>query len=178
MINRSVVAGFGGQGVMMIGKMLCYASLDHDKHALFLPSYGTEQRGGTANCTVIISDEEIGSPMTAKFDTLIAMNEPSLLKFQNSIADGGTIYINSSLVDPAKVREGVNVVAVPVDERAHELGSTKVANIIMLSAYAASTGLFTKEEITETVLHKLASKPQFLDMNKKAIEAGFEYGGK
>ena len=100
MINRSVVAGFGGQGVMMIGKMLCYASLDHGKHALFLPSYGTEQRGGTANCTVILSDEEIGSPMTAHIDTLIAMNEPSLKKFQGMVKPGGTVYINSSLVKP------------------------------------------------------------------------------
>ena len=105
MINRSVVAGFGGQGVMMIGKMLCYASLDHGKHALFLPSYGTEQRGGTANCTVILSDEEIGSPMTAHIDTLIAMNEPSLKKFQGMVKPGGTVYINSSLVKPEDVRE-------------------------------------------------------------------------
>ena len=85
MTNRSVIAGFGGQGVMMIGKLLCYASLDHGKHALFLPSYGTEQRGGTANCTIILSDEEVGSPMTAHIDTLIAMNEPSLKKFQSMV---------------------------------------------------------------------------------------------
>ena len=159
MINRSVVAGFGGQGVMMIGKMLCYASLDHGKHALFLPSYGTEQRGGTANCT----------------DTLIAMNEPSLKKFQGMVKPGGTVYINSSLVKPEDVREDVVCTAIPVDDLAHELGSTKVANIIMLSAYAAGTGMFTKEEVTETVLHKLASKPQFLEMNRKAVETGFEH---
>ena len=176
MINRSVVAGFGGQGVMMIGKMLCYASLDHGKHALFLPSYGTEQRGGTANCTVILSDEEIGSPMTAHIDTLIAMNEPSLKKFQGMVKPGGTIYINSSLVKAADVRSDVTCVGVPADDLAHELGSTKVANIIMLSAYASGTGLFTKEEVTETVLHKLGSKQQFLEMNQKAVEAGFSCG--
>lgn len=175
MINRSVVAGFGGQGVMMIGKMLCYASLDHGKHALFLPSYGTEQRGGTANCTVILSDEEIGSPMTAHIDTLIAMNEPSLKKFQGMVKPGGTVYINSSLVKPEDVRSDVVCTAIPVDDLAHELGSTKVANIIMLSAYAAGTGMFTKEEVTETVLHKLASKPRFLEMNRKAVEIGFEH---
>lgn len=170
------VAGFGGQGVMMIGKMLCYASLDHGKHALFLPSYGTEQRGGTANCTIILSDEEVGSPMTAHIDTLIAMNEPSLKKFQDMVKPGGTVYINSSLVKAEDVRADVRCTSVPADELAHELGSTKVANIIMLSAYAAGTGLFTKEEITETVLHKLASKTQFLELNKKAIEAGFACG--
>ena len=178
MTNRSVIAGFGGQGVMMIGKLLCYASLDHGKHALFLPSYGTEQRGGTANCTIILSDEEVGSPMTAHIDTLIAMNEPSLKKFQNMVKPGGTVYINSSLIKPEDVREDVSCTAVPVDDLAHELGSTKVANIIMLSAYAAGTGLFTKDEVTETVLHKLASKPQFLELNRKAIETGFEHGRK
>jgi len=178
MTNRSVIAGFGGQGVMMIGKLLCYASLDHGKHALFLPSYGTEQRGGTANCTIILSDEEIGSPMTAHIDTLIAMNEPSLKKFQDMVKPGGTVYINSSLVKAQDVRGDVCCTEVPADELAHELGSTKVANIIMLSAYAAGTGLFTKEEVTETVLHKLASKQQFLELNKRAIETGYAYGGK
>lgn len=176
MTNRSVIAGFGGQGVMMTGKLLCYASLDHGKHALFLPSYGTEQRGGTANCTVILSDEEIGSPMTAHIDTLIAMNEPSLKKFQGMVKPGGTVYINSSLIKAEDVRGDVDCVAVPVDDMAHEMGSTKVANIIMLAAYAARTGLFTKEEVTETVLHKLGSKQQFLELNRKAIEAGYEYG--
>ena len=176
MIDRSVIAGFGGQGVMMIGKLLCYASLDHGKHALFLPSYGTEQRGGTANCTVILSDEEIGSPMTAHIDTLIAMNEPSLKKFQSMVRPGGTVYINSSLVKQEDVREDVTCVEVPADDLAHELGSTKVANIIMLAAYAAKTGVFTREEVTETVLHKLGSKQQFLELNRKAIDAGFSCG--
>lgn len=176
MIDRSVIAGFGGQGVMMIGKLLCYASLDHGKHALFLPSYGTEQRGGTANCTVILSDEEIGSPMTAHIDTLMAMNEPSLKKFQSMVKPGGTVYINSSLVKPEDVRKDVTCVEVPADDLAHELGSTKVANIIMLAAYAAKTGVFTREEVTETVLHKLGSKQQFLELNRKAIDAGFSCG--
>lgn len=174
MKNRLIVAGFGGQGVMMIGQLLCYAAVDSGKEALFLPHYGPEQRGGTANCFVILSEQSIGSPTSAAIDVLIAMNKPSLLKFQDRVTDGGTVFINSSLIDSKDVRDGVNVYALPVDDLAVEVGSPKVANIIMLGAYVQYSGFFSQEEILNTVCSRLAKKPKFLEMNKAAVMLGME----
>lgn len=174
MTNKMIVAGFGGQGVMMIGKLLCYTAMKHDQEALFFPQYGPEQRGGTANCSVILSNESIASPVLTKLDVLIAMNAPSLLKFQGRVKEGGTIFINSTLIDPEHVRKDVNCIAIPVDDLALELGSQKVANIIMLGAYVQQSGIFTEEEILSTVLAKLAKKPQLLELNKNAICLGME----
>lgn len=172
MENRLTVAGFGGQGVMMIGQLLCYASVENGREALFLPHYGPEQRGGTANCTVILSDEEIGSPIAKEIECLIAMNKPSLDKFQNQVSADGAIFINSDLIDPEAVRKDVKSFAIPVDSLAAELGSQKVANIVMLGAYVKYSGFFTEEEILGTVCAKLAKKPEFLEMNKQAVKIG------
>lgn len=172
MENRFIVAGFGGQGVMMIGQLLCYAALDYGKEALFLPHYGPEQRGGTANCSVCIADKPIGSPVVRKIDVLIAMNDPSLAKFENRVRTGGTILLNSSLCKRTVSRTDVEVVKVPADEIAEEIGSKKVANIVMLAAYAKKFGIFSEDEITSTVIKKLGNKPQFLEMNKAAIRRG------
>lgn len=172
MENRFVVAGFGGQGVMMIGQLLCYAALDYGKEALFLPHYGPEQRGGTANCSVTISDEPIYSPLVRYIDVLIAMNDPSLIKFENQVKPGGSILINSSLCTHAVQRKDVNVVMVPADDIAAEIGSKKVANIVMLSAYAKVANLFSEAEIIGTVTKKLGRKVEFLPMNKEAVRRG------
>lgn len=174
MTSKMIVAGFGGQGVMMIGKLLCYTAMEHDQQALFFPQYGPEQRGGTANCSVILADEPIVSPILTKLDVLIAMNKPSLLKFQERVKTGGTIFINSTLIDPADVRKDVNCIDLAVDDLALGLGSQKVANIIMLGAYVQWSGIFTQDEILHTVLAKLAKKPQFLELNKNAICLGME----
>lgn len=172
MENRLTIAGFGGQGVMMIGQLLCYASVDHGKEALFLPHYGPEQRGGTANCSVILSDEPIGSPVSRNIQCLIAMNEPSIIQFQKKVSQDGVIFVNSNLVDKSLIRKDVKSYCIPVDELAIKLGSPKVANIVMLGAYAKFSGFFTEEEITNTVCAKLAKKPEFLEMNKAAIKCG------
>ena len=174
MENRLIVAGFGGQGVMMIGQLLCYTAVEHGKEALFLPHYGPEQRGGTANCTIILSEKPIGSPISRQIQSLIAMNMPSLVKFQGRVKPGGTIFINSSLISPEDVRQDVTCIAIPVDELAAELGSPKVANIIMLGAYVQKSGFFTEDEIVKTVCAKLAKKPQLLEMNKSAVRLGME----
>jgi 2-oxoglutarate ferredoxin oxidoreductase subunit gamma len=174
MKDRMIVAGFGGQGVMMIGQLLCYAAVEHGKEALFLPQYGPEQRGGTANCFVIISEHPIGSPTANKIDTLIAMNKPSLLRFQDRVKPGGVIFINSSLIDSKDVRKDVTVFAVPIDNLAVGLGSQKVANIIMLGAYVQHSGFFTQEQILNTISANLAKKPQLLEMNKTAVRLGME----
>lgn len=172
MENRLIIAGFGGQGVMLIGQLLCYAAIDSGKEALFLPHYGPEQRGGTANCTVTISDEPIGAPVVQKIDALIAMNDPSLAKFENRVKENGLIMINSSMCKKAVTRFDVEVCEVPADEIAEEIGSKKVANIIMLSAYVRKAGIFTEEEIVKTVLSKLGSKAQYIEMNKMAVHRG------
>ena len=174
MENRMIAAGFGGQGVMMIGQLLCYAAAQFDKEALFYPVYGVQQRGGSANCNIILSDEPIGSPVSYQLDSLIAMNEAGLESFQNMVRPGGHVYINSSMVDPAKVRSDVDCIAVPVDDMAQELGSAKVANIIMLGAFVQKSGFFTEEQIISAVCTKLAKKPQFLELNKAAVKCGME----
>lgn len=172
MENRFIVAGFGGQGVMMIGQLICYAALDYGKEALFLPHYGPEQRGGTANCSVCISNEPIGSPVVKKIDVLIAMNDPSLVKFENRVRPGGAILLNSSLCKKAVTRPDVEVIEVPADEVAEEIGSKKVANIVMLAAYAKKSGLFSEDEITKTICKKLGKKQEYLEMNKAAVNRG------
>lgn len=172
MENRLTVAGFGGQGVMMLGQLLCYASVEHGREALFLPHYGPEQRGGTANCTVILSDSPIGSPVSRQIQCLIAMNKPSLEKFQLSVSNSGAIFINSDQIDPSLVRSDVKSYAIPVDSLARDIGSQKVANIVMLGAYVKYSGFFTEEEILSTVCAKLAKKPEFLEMNRLAVKTG------
>ena len=152
---------------MMIGQLLCYAALDYGKEALFLPHYGPEQRGGTANCSVTISDEPIYSPLVRYIDVLIAMNDPSLAKFENRVKPGGSILINSSLCTHAVQRKDV-----PADDIAAEIGSKKVANIVMLSAYAKVANLFSEAEIIGTVTKKLGRKVEFLPMNKEAVRRG------
>lgn len=175
MITRVIVAGFGGQGVMMIGQLLCYAAMDHGKEALFLPHYGPEQRGGTANCSVCISDEPIGSPLARHIDVLIAMNDPSLTKFQNRVRPGGAILVNSSLCHSSVQRQDVEILEVPADELAEKIGSKKVANILMLGAFVKKTGLFSQQQILKTVCNKLGRKPQYIEMNKEAVHIGMEH---
>ena len=172
MENRLIIAGFGGQGIMMIGQLLCYAAIDYGKEALFLPHYGPEQRGGTANCTVTLADQPIGSPIVRKIDVLIAMNQPSLEKFSDRVKTGGVILANSDLCTvPPKVAD-VRYIPVAADREAERLGSQKVANIVMLGAYNRVAGIFSEDELIKTVVKKLGRKPQFLEMNKAAVRLG------
>ena len=172
------VAGFGGQGVMTLGKFLADATCHStDKNVTFFPSYGAEQRGGTANCFVVISDEEIGAPLGDVMDDLIVMNGPSLSKFLKTLKPGGTLFINSSIVDEKDVnRDDVKLVKAPVTEMALEMGSAKVLNVIMLGVYVGYTEVVPPEVVWETIEHKLGSKPKLLPLNKQAFEAGLKLG--
>ncbi len=134
-----LIAGFGGQGVMLIGKTLSHASVDAGKFSTFFPAYGAEQRGGTANCYVVISDDDIGAPLGDRMDDLIVMNDPSLNKFLYKLVPGGTLFINSSIVKSDITRSDIKVVKAPVTELALELGSAKVLNIIMLGAPSSTS---------------------------------------
>lgn len=171
------VAGFGGQGVMTLGKFLAEAACESsDRNVTFFPSYGAEQRGGTANCFVVISDQEIGAPLGDRMDDLIIMNEPSLKKFLSTLKPGGRLFINSSIVTEDVGRTDVTIVKAPVTELALELGNAKVLNVIMLGVYVGYTGIVDEQLVWQIIEHKLGSKPKLLPLNRKAYEAGLELG--
>ena len=178
MERNLMVAGFGGQGVMTLGKFLADATCNAtDKNVTFFPSYGAEQRGGTANCFVVISDGMIGAPLGDVMDDLIVMNGPSLQKFLPTLKEGGTLFINSSIVDEAEIdRTDVKVVKAPVTGLALDMGNAKVLNVIMLGVYVGYTEVVPPEVVWETIEHKLGSKPKLLPLNKAAFEKGLELG--
>ncbi|MCI8513785.1 MAG: pyruvate ferredoxin oxidoreductase [Lachnospiraceae bacterium] len=177
MERNLMVAGFGGQGVMLLGKLLSYAACEStDKNVTFFPSYGAEQRGGTANCYVVISDEEVGAPLGDQMDDLIVMNDPSLNKFLYKLVPGGTLFINSSIVTTEITREDVKVVRVPVTEMALEMKNPKVLNIIMLGAYVGYTEVVPPEVVKDTIAKQLGKKPAMVPVNMEAFEKGLAIG--
>lgn len=177
METNLLVAGFGGQGVMTLGKFLASATCDAtDKNVTFFPSYGAEQRGGTANCYVVISDDAVGAPVGDVMDDLIVMNGPSLNKFLPTLKPGGTLFINSSIVDDKIPRDDVKIVEAPVTEMALEMGNAKVLNVIMLGVYVGYTEVVPADVVWNTIEHKLGKKPKLLPLNKQAFEKGLEIG--
>jgi len=170
-----IMAGFGGQGVLLIGNLLAYAGMREKLNVTFIPVYGVEMRGGTANCTVVLSEDEIGSPIINKPKSLIVMNRPSLDKFQPKLADGGLQIVNSSLVDPVLVEQGgrIRTVLVPANELAEKVGNARAVNTIMLGAYVAATGmvkLSTVEDCLSAVM-----PPKIVPVNIAALRAGAAY---
>lgn len=175
MINRLMIAGFGGQGVMMIGKLIGECAMEQGLNATFFPSYGAEQRGGTANCTVIQSDKMIGAPTSNKLDVLCALNQPSMVDFLPRLREGGTLLVNSSIVDTSNTgRNDIRIVKVDIDNMAYELGNRKVANVIMFGAYMALVNTIPLERAEEIAMHKLGKKPELIELNRKAFKAGVE----
>lgn len=177
MERNLMVAGFGGQGVMTLGKFLAEAACDAtDKNVTFFPSYGAEQRGGTANCYVVISDDDIGAPLGDSMDDLIVMNDPSLQKFLYKLLPGGTLFTNSSIVKSEITRTDIKVVSAPVTEMALDMGNAKVLNIIMLGIYIGCTQVLPAEVVWDTIARKLGNKPALLPLNRQAFEAGLRIG--
>lgn len=177
MERNLMVAGFGGQGVMTLGKFLTEATCEStDKNVTFFPSYGAEQRGGTANCYVVISDDDIGAPLGDHMDDLIVMNDPSLSKFLYKLVPGGTLFINSSIVKSEITRTDIKVVQAPVTELALEMGSAKVLNIIMLGVYVGYTQVVPENVVWRTIEHKLGKKPALLPLNRQAFDLGLKLG--
>jgi 2-oxoglutarate ferredoxin oxidoreductase subunit gamma len=174
MLIRTVVAGFGGQGVMSIGLNLAQAALMEGKNVTYLPSYGAEVRGGTANCTVVISDDEIASPVASSPEFVVAMNQPSVMRFQNQIQSGGLFFINSSLVESEIARGDINVIKVPANSIAENLGSPKSANMVMLGAFARKSGLVSLPSTIEALKFILGTKQKLLAVNEKALRAGYD----
>lgn len=170
-----VLAGFGGQGILFAGKIIATAGLIDDREVSWLPSYGPEMRGGTANCSVCLADDPIGSPLVVTPDTLIVMNQPSLEKFIDTVADGGIIVADSTLVQDIPEREGVKVCAIPATEIAEKEGLKGLANVVCVGKLFKETG-FCSEETLEAAIEKRvpASKKGMLDKNKRAIALGME----
>ena len=175
MMKEFIFAGFGGQGMLLIGKFLAMACMLDGKHVSWLPSYGPEMRGGTANCSVIISDEEVASPLVDKADVVIAMNAPSLDKFENSVRPGGLLVINSSIIDRKSVRDDIEVVYCDSNRIAEEVGNPKGANVAILGAMMAKCDIVDVDKMTEAIRIELGErKARFLEGNKKALLAGME----
>ena len=166
-----VLAGFGGQGVLFAGKLIAYAGLLEDREVSWLPSYGPEMRGGTANCSVCLSDDPIGSPLVLAPDVLVAMNQPSLDKFERSVAEGGIVVADSTLVQRIPEIEGVRMCAIPATAMAEEAGFKKLANIILAGKLFAETR-FCEEETLWKAIEKCvpAKKAAMLDMNKRPLQ--------
>ena len=177
MKEQCIFAGFGGQGMLLIGKFLAEAGMETGKHVSWLPSYGPEMRGGTANCSVVVSDKPVASPLIAQADTILAMNKPSLLKFEGDVKPGGLLLINSSIIDVKTSRTDVDAVYVPCNEIAESVGNIKGPNVVFLGAYIAKKpDVISREAIVEAMRVELGErKARFLEGNIKALDAGIAY---
>jgi 2-oxoglutarate ferredoxin oxidoreductase subunit gamma len=169
-------AGFGGQGIMLIGQMVAYAGMGEGKQVSWLPSYGPEMRGGTAYCSVVVSDEPIGSPVNRNPSCCVVMNRPSLEKFAPKVKSGGLLVVNSSLIPITSERDDIDELLVPCNELAMELGTGKAANMVVLGAFVGRTGVVTLESLDKLVEKQFAKKPKFIPLNKKALRVGVERG--
>jgi len=175
MLERIIISGFGGQGVMLIGRLLAYAGMIEGKKVAWMPSYGPEMRGGTANCTVLISTEEIGSPIVSHPKILIAMNQPSLDKFESNVSENGLIILNDSLIKREVKRNDVNVIKIPADDIAGKLGNSRAANMVVLGAYVKQSGIVKIDTIFNALEKALAGRnKKLLELNKKALKQGAE----
>jgi 2-oxoglutarate ferredoxin oxidoreductase subunit gamma len=176
MTQRILIAGFGGQGILFAGKALAYKGLVENKQLSWLPSYGPEMRGGTANCNVIISDEPVGSPIVDTPDVLIVMNLPSLDKYENATVKGGKIFVDSTLINRKVERDDVETFYIPATKMAQDLGVPTLANMIMLGKVIKETGVVSFEGM-EDALRKVVSarKANLIEVNLKAIKAGYDY---
>lgn len=173
MKHEVILSGFGGQGVMSIGKNLVEAGVEENLQVSWVPSYGPEMRGGTANCTVILSTERIGSPLVEHPSEIVVMNRSALAKFGSLVQTGGIIFINSSIVPDKVEREDVTVYYVPCDEIARELGNPKVSNMVMLGAYVGATAVLSVSTI-ETMIHNMFTGPKakLIALNMQALQRG------
>ncbi|MFH0959285.1 MAG: 2-oxoacid:acceptor oxidoreductase family protein [Pseudomonadota bacterium] len=173
---KIIFSGFGGQGVLMMGYVLANAGMKEDKHVTFLPAYGAEVRGGTANCTVVVSEEEIASPVASSPEFVVAMNYPSMVKYQNMVKSGGTMFLNSDLMSERPAREDINVVMIPVNRLAHDMGADRSLNMVMLGAVREATGMVSEVSVMaaiETVLE--GKKKKLVESNQKAVSVGSDF---
>lgn len=173
MQTEIIISGFGGQGALFAGQLLAYTALDNDRHVTWFPSYGPEMRGGTAHCVVIISDDEIGSPVVRRPKAAIVMNLPSLDKYEPLVQPGGVLIVNGSLVDRKPEREDVESVMVPANQIAESLGHRQMANVVLLGALLQRLPVLSIEQVSEGLGNHIPShRRNMLDANLKALRQG------
>jgi 2-oxoglutarate ferredoxin oxidoreductase subunit gamma len=173
MLQELLTAGFGGQGVMLMGQLLAYAAIYEGLEVTFFPSYGPEMRGGTANCTVVISDTRIGSPVRSRFTALMAMNEASLEKFTDSLKPGGVLAYNSTIVESPPARPDVRVVRIPANEIAEALGNPQVANMVAVGGLVATLGILSLASLDKGLTRVVpAYRHHLVPLNQEAIRRG------
>ena len=165
------VSGFGGQGVMVIGQLICYSAINEGKNVTYLPRYGPEKRGGFADCNVMISDTEIGSLMNERFDCLLALNQDAVNNYASGVKPGGTLVVNTTMAE-APEREDINIYKIDAAEVAGELGSSKVMNVVLIGAFLKATGLLNKDDVVAALDMKLGKKEEFIELNRRALDAG------
>lgn len=170
---KIIVAGFGGQGVLSLGQLITYAAMEEGKEVTWLPSYGPEMRGGTANCSVVVSNKPIASPVITSPNALLVFNKPSLIKFEKNVAPNGILLINSSLIETKTERKDVRVAYIDTLKIAAEIGEPRVANMVMLGAYIKMSGIVSKASVESVIEDKFAHKPKVIPLNKLALEAGY-----
>lgn len=175
--TQILIAGFGGQGVLFAGKVLAYKGLTEDKQISWLPSYGPEMRGGTANCSVIVSDTPVGSPIVSEPDILMVMNLPSLDKYEDAVKAGGCVVVDSTLIEREVERTDISAHYIPATKMARELGIPTLANMIMIGKVIRETGVVKMDGLREALSKTVSAKHQdLIEANLKAIEAGYNFG--
>lgn len=168
-----IISGFGGQGVMVMGSLIAYSGMIENKKVSWMPSYGPEMRGGTAYCAVVVSDNKIGSPLVTEADVVIAMNKPSLVKFEPMLKPGGYLFVNESLIDSEPTRTDINIIKVPCLELADKIGSSKTANMVMLGAFLKTTGIINKEAVVKSMKKAFSARHHdLLPINEAALDEG------
>lgn len=173
MEKRFLIAGFGGQGVLLIGQLLAKAALSEGMNVTWLPSYGPEMRGGEASCAVVVSDEPIGSPLVSQPPVLVAMNKPSLIKFMPNMPKGGVMLYNSSLIEGVEIRQDITAIAIPCNEIAEKLQNGRVSNMVMLGAIRKTTQVVTEDSLKATLAAWLGEKKaNLLPINLQATQEG------
>ena len=178
MTNQILIAGFGGQGVLFTGKFLAYKGLLEEKQVSWLPSYGPEMRGGTANCSVILSDDPVGSPIVSNPDSLIVMNLPSYDKYEQTVVPGGKIFVDSTLIARKALRQDVDTYYIPATKMAADAGIPTLANMIILGKMIKETGAISLENLKDAMKKIVSAKrEELIDINIQALEAGYNYIG-
>lgn len=173
MLEEILIAGFGGQGIMSMGQLIAYAGMLEGKGVSWLPSYGPEQRGGTANCAVVVSDEPVGSPLVTRPSTAIVLNNPSFDKFEPLIRPGGILILNSSLVVRASARKDIKIIEISATDMANDLGNSRVTNMILLGAFLEHTKIVLADSVIESLKKVLsADKHHLIEINKQALQKG------
>ena len=176
MTHQILIAGFGGQGVLFAGKFLAYKGMVEDKNISWLPSYGPEMRGGTANCSVVLSDMPVGSPIITAPDVLVAMNLPSLQKFVDTVVPGGKIFVDSTLIETQVERTDVEVFYIPATQMAKDAGFATLANMILMGKVIKETGAVRFDNNLETLKSFIpAKKEKLIDINCQALQAGYDF---